>query len=342
MNKNQRAIPFIIPFIISIIIIDFFYIINFFYIIAFLPIIMVRSAKQKLFEEQKAKIEEEVERNLQRDLSIGGMSRVVEKRKKEIIDITRILNKILQHEKDEERELNKTDMIRIFKFTIDDAAKYINILNNPVKYLNEEIPNLKIKAGQILQEFEAPTLYNIINELGYDYITAKKISQLIVNEGLIGKIPRTSNQKMKSTHQKDQSSNITRGSKVFLSYSTLDTNHFRIKESSKALDSYPDIEEILYWEANSGENIVEYMERTLKDCNVFVLFCSENALNSKAVTDEWQAAFQLRKQGKLKIVPIFEDEKHIPALLTPLLNVKFIKENFIDFIIQLYKEILRE
>lgn len=84
------------------------------------------------------------------------------------------------------------------------------------------------------------------------------------------------------------------------------------------------------------------MEKTLKECNVFVLFCSENALNSLAVTDEWQAAFQLRKKGLLKIVPVYEDEDYIPALLTPLLNVKFSKDNFIDFIINLYHEVLRE
>lgn len=129
--------------------------------------------------------------------------------------------------------------------------------------------------------------------------------------------------------------------KVFLSYSTLDSPYFQISDIAKALKSYPEIEKIFYWEADSSENIVEYMERTLKKCTVFVLFCSENALNSNAVTDEWQAAFQLRKKGLLKIVPIYDDESYIPALLTPLLNVKFSSENFIDLIVKLYKEIMR-
>ena len=129
---------------------------------------------------------------------------------------------------------------------------------------------------------------------------------------------------------------------VFLSYSTLDSEYFRIPEVSKALESYTEIEKILYWEADSGENIVEYMERTLKECNVFILFCSKNSIKSKAVTDEWQAAFQLRKKGLLKIVPVYEKEKYLPALLTPLLNVKFSKDIFIDFIINLYNEILRD
>lgn len=131
-------------------------------------------------------------------------------------------------------------------------------------------------------------------------------------------------------------------SKVFLSYSTLDAPYYRISDIAKALESYPDIEKVLFWEADSGENIVEYMERTLKICSVFVLFCSENAINSQAVTDEWQAAFQLRKKGQLKILPVYEDESYIPALLTPLLNVEFSNDNFIDFIVKLYKEILRK
>ncbi len=129
---------------------------------------------------------------------------------------------------------------------------------------------------------------------------------------------------------------------VFLSYSTLDSEYFQLPKVVKSLEKYPEINKVLYWEVDSGENIVEYMERTLKECNVFVLFCSENALNSKAVNDEWQAAFQLRKKGLLKIVPVYENESFVPALLTPLLNVKFSSGEFNIFINKLYTEILRE
>ncbi len=133
-----------------------------------------------------------------------------------------------------------------------------------------------------------------------------------------------------------------KGLRVFLSYSTLDSPYFQIPEIAKSLEIYPEIDEIFYWEENSGENIVEYMEKTLKKCNVFVFFCSENSIKSQAVTDEWQAAFQLRKKKLLKIVPVYEDEKFIPALLTPLLNTQFSKNNFTDFVNKLYQEILRE
>jgi len=121
----------------------------------------------------------------------------------------------------------------------------------------------------------------------------------------------------------------------------LDSDYFRIAEIAKKLEKYNEIDKVLYWEADSGENIVEYMERTLKECSVFILFCSQNSLNSRAVTDEWQAAFQLRKKDLLKIIPVYEEECHIPALLTPLLNVKFDKDNLDEFTEILFKEILR-
>ena len=134
---------------------------------------------------------------------------------------------------------------------------------------------------------------------------------------------------------------FAKGFNVFLSYSTLDSEYFQISELVSRLETYPKMDKIFFWEADSGENIVEYMERILNISKVFVMFCSENCLKSKAVTDEWQAAFQLRKKGLMKIVPVYEDEQFIPKLLMPLLNVKFSKDDFDGFIDKLYEEILR-
>ncbi len=134
---------------------------------------------------------------------------------------------------------------------------------------------------------------------------------------------------------------FTKGFNVFLSYSTLDTEYFDIKEVAKRLESLPQIDKVFFWEVDSGENIVTYMERTLTITKVFVFFCSENSIRSKAVEDEWQAAFQMRKKGLMKIVPVYEKEDIIPFLLTPLLNVKFTKDNFDGFIQKLYEGILR-
>ena len=128
---------------------------------------------------------------------------------------------------------------------------------------------------------------------------------------------------------------------AFLSYSTLDTEHFEIKKTAEILEQFPEITTVVFWEAYSSAYIVEYMEVTLRQTNVFILFCSENSMNSKAVRDEWQAAFQLRKKDLMKIIPVYEKEEYIPYLLTPLLNVKFQKDNFKVYIQKLYDEILR-
>ena len=128
---------------------------------------------------------------------------------------------------------------------------------------------------------------------------------------------------------------------VFISYSTLDREYFQISKIVEGLKKYPEIGEVLYWEADSRANIVEFMEETLKISNVFVLFCTENSMKSKAVKDEWQAAYQLRKMDMLKMIPVYEDENIIPRLLLHMLNVKFSKENFDEFIENLHKEILR-
>jgi len=131
------------------------------------------------------------------------------------------------------------------------------------------------------------------------------------------------------------------GLNVFISYSTLDTNYFQVSKIVKSLEMYPEINKVLFWEVDSKQNIVEFMEQTLNKTQVFVLFCSENSMKSEAVKSEWQSAYQMVKKGLMKIIPVYENEDHIPKLLWQMLNVKFVKDNFGVFIQKLYEEILR-
>lgn len=128
---------------------------------------------------------------------------------------------------------------------------------------------------------------------------------------------------------------------IFISYSTSDRDYFQIKKVVKELKNYPIINQISYWERDSKANIVEFMDKTLEVSNTFILFCSENSFKSNAVKDEWQAAFQMRKQGLIKLIPVYEEQEHIPKLLWHLLNVKYNQEDFKGFIENLYKEIIR-
>ncbi len=132
------------------------------------------------------------------------------------------------------------------------------------------------------------------------------------------------------------------GFNIFLSYSTLDSEHYQIPMVASELEKDPLIDKVNYWEENSGENIVDFMERILRISKVFLLFCSQNALDSQSVEDEWQAAFQLRKRGKMKIIPVYENEEDIPRLLWPMLNVEYTKNDFNGFLKNLKKEIYRE
>ncbi len=128
---------------------------------------------------------------------------------------------------------------------------------------------------------------------------------------------------------------------IFLSYSTRDSEYFDMPRIVRRLEDYPDIDRVLFWEADSKQNIVEFMDETLQKCNVFVLFCSEHSVKSAAVKDEWQAAFQRRKKELLKLIPVYIKEEHIPPILGHLLNVKFDKEDFNAFIEKLHQEIQR-
>ncbi|MFX1569417.1 MAG: right-handed parallel beta-helix repeat-containing protein [Promethearchaeota archaeon] len=128
---------------------------------------------------------------------------------------------------------------------------------------------------------------------------------------------------------------------VFISYSTLDTDYFQVSKIVRRLELYPEINQVLFWEVDSKQNIVEFMEETLRKTNAFILFCSEHSIKSQAVKGEWMSAYQMLKKGLMKIIPVYEDEDHIPRLLWQMLNVKYTKDDFEGFIQKLYEEIIR-
>ena len=129
---------------------------------------------------------------------------------------------------------------------------------------------------------------------------------------------------------------------VFLSYSTIDSDFFNIPEISRCLEAFPEIDKVLYWEKDSGQNIIEYMEYNLERAKVFVLFCTKNSKNSKSVKLEREAAIQLKQEERIRIIPIFQNPLDIPLLLKPFLGVQFDKEDFDGFIQSLHREILRK
>ena len=65
------------------------------------------------------------------------------------------------------------------------------------------------------------------------------------------------------------------------------------------------------------------------------------AFDSPVIPDSVIADVAFAIKGKMKIVPVYENEEFIPYLLIPLLNVKYTKDDFDGFIQKLYEEILR-
>ena len=51
----------------------------------------------------------------------------------------------------------------------------------------------------------------------------------------------------------------TAGKNVFISYSTLDGDYFQVSKIVRRLELYPEINSVLFWEADSQQNIVEFM-----------------------------------------------------------------------------------
>ena len=106
---------------------------------------------------------------------------------------------------------------------------------------------------------------------------------------------------------------------VFASYATKDVDTFNIQEITEALSSSKEIEKVLYWQEHMDDNIFVYMDDNLGKCDVMILFCSENALNSIPVKKEWTAADALGKP----IIPIFVDPAYIPPLLSSRLGLEY-------------------
>jgi len=98
---------------------------------------------------------------------------------------------------------------------------------------------------------------------------------------------------------------------IFMSYATNDAKNFKISEISESLTVYDEIKDVLYWQEDLYDNIIEYMNENIKKCDVMILFCSENALNSVPVKKEWTAAEIMG----MPIIPVFTNPDHIPPIL---------------------------
>ncbi|MFX1259460.1 MAG: toll/interleukin-1 receptor domain-containing protein, partial [Promethearchaeota archaeon] len=77
-----------------------------------------------------------------------------------------------------------------------------------------------------------------------------------------------------------QDSEKKEGLLIFVSYATKDADLYNIKELAHKLESNKEIGEVLFWQEDMHDSIIEYMNDNLDRCDVVLLFCSPNALDS--------------------------------------------------------------
>lgn len=128
------------------------------------------------------------------------------------------------------------------------------------------------------------------------------------------------------------------GNIIFLSYASIDSKIYKIPEIAKRLRKLSEIDEVLFWEESVEDDIIDYMETNLFRCDIFILFCSQNALKSDPVGLEWKAALKKKK----KIIPVFINEDDIPTLISPKLGIKFKINNLGYNIENIYKTIRKK
>jgi len=136
------------------------------------------------------------------------------------------------------------------------------------------------------------------------------------------------------------SNSVISGKKLlaFVSYATVDSEFFEVRKIAEKLKKYSRIADVLYWEEALKDDIYDYMNNNLESCDMFLLFCSENAKNSEPVQMEWKAALKIKKS----IIPIFLKEIDIPPLLSTKLGIQFRKDDIDTTIEKIYKLILKK
>jgi hypothetical protein len=125
---------------------------------------------------------------------------------------------------------------------------------------------------------------------------------------------------------------------VFVSYSTKDLKTYKIQDIAEKLKAYQGIKDVLFYEGESIDNIIKYMNDNLGQCDVFLLFCSQNALSSVPVEKEWTAAEAMG----VPIIPIFFELKHVPPLLQSRLGVQYDFYNLDQTVNEIYSTIIKK
>ncbi|MFX0019970.1 MAG: TIR domain-containing protein [Promethearchaeota archaeon] len=127
---------------------------------------------------------------------------------------------------------------------------------------------------------------------------------------------------------------------IYLSYDAVDTEYYQIPEIVNHLEAYPRINKVFFWNIDNSGGIISDTQGFMNESKIYILFFSENSLNSKRLKEEWNTIFQLNEESKINIISIYENEDNIPHLLNEMLKIKYTKNNFDGFLDKLYKKVI--
>ncbi len=194
--------------------------------------------------------------------------------------------------------------------------------------INDLVSRLKLEQTELIDIIEHEILEGRLEaEINNNILRLKK--------GLEQKIPHTD---YVSKPSKIEGLEKKEGILLFVSYATKDADLYKISELAHNLETYKDIREVLYWQEDMHDSIIEYMNDNLGRCDVVLLFCSPNALESVPVKKEWMAAESLKKP----IIPIFIKPEHIPPLLSDRLGIEFDTFNLQKSVQDIYELTLKK
>ncbi len=265
-----------------------------------------------------------------------------------ILKIDDDLNELVQNS----FELEGIGEAVIIEINLEELVKnskgYKNLLENSDAVIittNSAISNLQTTHklfSELKQKVKIPKYYVFANfqDKEQTAIEKGKIEEMFGEKtiALSAVKPESKDSLVKILHEISNNTSLRKDFLAFVSYATVDSGFFEVRKISEKLKKYPRIGNILYWEEALKDDIYDFMNNNLEKCDVFLIFCSMNSKTSEAVQMEWKAALKLKK----RIIPIFQAENTIPALLSTKLGVQFNKDDIEGTIEQIYKLILKK
>lgn len=82
------------------------------------------------------------------------------------------------------------------------------------------------------------------------------------------------------------------------------------------------------WSIQPGDGIIDQMNNGMENCKFFFFFVSNNSLQSKMVTLEWQNALLKASKGNVKFIPVKLDACMMPAILLQSLYIDIFGKGF--------------